>query len=209
MDLISASEDCTVCIWDISSQRIIQKLDHKKGNNSIIELLAFFQFAIWLPSLWLLKIWKRFRVVHVVLETWSKIEMIVSREVNLVFSSLPYDGDAQTNNFPLQEFYLGSLNMHQIVVFCPLTGRITNLVAVPQSSLISTSNRKRVLNQFSVSPLDKYPQPDNLLKSTIPLFPSLQPLRENLNSIGFTSTGSLNQQILDTKVSLSFNLSTL
>ncbi|XP_038894085.1 protein ROOT INITIATION DEFECTIVE 3-like isoform X1 [Benincasa hispida] len=108
MDLISASEDCTICKWDISGQRIIQKLDHKKG-------------------------------------------------------------------------------------------RITNLLAVPRSSLISTSNRKRVLNQFSMSSLDKYPQPANLLKSTIPLFPSLQPLRENLNSIGFTSTGSLNQQILDTK----------
>ncbi|XP_031738866.1 protein ROOT INITIATION DEFECTIVE 3 [Cucumis sativus] len=108
MYLISASEDCTVCIRDISSQRIIQKLDHKKG-------------------------------------------------------------------------------------------RITNLVAIPRSSLISTSNRKRVSNQSSMSSLDKYPQPANLMKSTIPLFSSIQPLGENLNSIRFTSTSSLNQQILDMK----------
>ncbi|XP_022137408.1 protein ROOT INITIATION DEFECTIVE 3-like isoform X2 [Momordica charantia] len=92
MDLISTSEDCTVCIWDISSQRIIQKLDHKKG-------------------------------------------------------------------------------------------RITNLVAIPWPSLISMSNRKRALNHFSVSSLDKYPQPANLLNSTIPLFPPLHPLEENWNSI--------------------------
>lgn len=113
------------------------------------------------------------------------------------------------HKFSLQKFYLGSLNIHQIAVFGPLTGRITNLVAIPRSSLISTSNRKRVLNHFSMSSLDKYPQPANLLESTIPLLPSLQPLRENLNSIGFTSTGSLNQQIFDMKVTLSFNLSTL
>ncbi|XP_022994395.1 protein ROOT INITIATION DEFECTIVE 3-like [Cucurbita maxima] len=104
MDLVSASEDCTVCIWDINSQMIIQKLEHKKG-------------------------------------------------------------------------------------------RITNLVAVPRSSLlISTSNRKRVLKQF-----DKYPQPANLSTSTIPLFPSSRPLGENPNLIGFTSAGSLNQQIFDMK----------
>ncbi|WKA07929.1 hypothetical protein VitviT2T_025699 [Vitis vinifera] len=76
-------------------------------------------------------------------------------------------------------------------------GAITNMVVIPKSSLLSVTNHQRFSNQFRVSLLDKYPQPGNSSMGMITLLPLCCSHRVHLPTIGFQSTVSLNQQILD------------
>lgn len=76
-----------------------------------------------------------------------------------------------------------------------LPGAVTNLVVIPQSSLLSVSNHRRVSNAFGVSSLNKYPQPPNSSKEKIPLLSSCHFLKGN-------HTTHSGQQIYDTEVSL-------
>ncbi|VVA21756.1 PREDICTED: WD [Prunus dulcis] len=99
--LVSAFEDCTICIWDITNWAIIRRFDHKKG-------------------------------------------------------------------------------------------AVTNLAVIPQSSLLSVSNHRRVSNAFGVSSLDKYPQPPNSSKEKMPLLSSCHFLKGN-------QTTHSEQQICDTE----------
>ncbi|CBI15638.3 unnamed protein product, partial [Vitis vinifera] len=71
------------------------------------------------------------------------------------------------------------------------------MVVIPKSSLLSVTNHQRFSNQFRVSLLDKYPQPGNSSMGMITLLPLCCSHRVHLPTIGFQSTVSLNQQILD------------
>ncbi|KAK9278188.1 hypothetical protein L1049_027748 [Liquidambar formosana] len=76
-------------------------------------------------------------------------------------------------------------------------GAITNLVVIPQSSLLSVPNRQRISNRSRVSLLDKYPQPATLSEGMpAHLFTCCSP-KDHHTSIDFQRTNSMNQQILD------------
>ncbi|XP_010248940.1 PREDICTED: protein ROOT INITIATION DEFECTIVE 3-like [Nelumbo nucifera] len=76
-------------------------------------------------------------------------------------------------------------------------GRITNLVVIPQSSLVSVvENHQRVCYGLRVPVLDKYPQPVNSSSGTVTLLPTYCSIEDG-NMTTFRSTHSLNQQILD------------
>ncbi|GAV56525.1 WD40 domain-containing protein, partial [Cephalotus follicularis] len=76
-------------------------------------------------------------------------------------------------------------------------GALTNLVVIPQSSVLPVSNNKRASNQYRVSSLDKYPQPANTSNGLITLLPSCSSLKEDQTSIYNQRTNSLEQQIFD------------
>ncbi|XP_047150144.1 protein ROOT INITIATION DEFECTIVE 3-like [Vigna umbellata] len=74
-------------------------------------------------------------------------------------------------------------------------GKVTNLVVVSLSSLLSTSKNRRVSNEYIISPLDKYPQLSNSIKGT--LHSSLY--RGNQTCIDLKSSELLKQKIFDTQ----------
>ncbi|TKY55314.1 ROOT INITIATION DEFECTIVE 3 protein [Spatholobus suberectus] len=73
-------------------------------------------------------------------------------------------------------------------------GKVTNLVVVSRSSLLPTSNHRRVSNQYYVSPLDKYPQLINSFKGTTTLLSLCRHPRGNQTCINLRSTGLLRQR---------------
>ncbi|KAF5476578.1 hypothetical protein F2P56_003315 [Juglans regia] len=106
LGLISASADCTICIWDVVNRMIIRRFNHQKG-------------------------------------------------------------------------------------------AVTNMVVIPQSSLLSASNHLGVLNQFHVSLLDKYPQPANSSKGTATLLSLPRSFKGTQTSFDSRSTHSSNQHMSD------------
>ncbi|CAI9113104.1 OLC1v1013645C1 [Oldenlandia corymbosa var. corymbosa] len=72
-------------------------------------------------------------------------------------------------------------------------GPITNVLVVSKSSLTSSKNNQRNSTQFSISLLDKYPQPPNLCKGMLTTLPSNFHAHQQENR----STKSLNFQIHD------------
>ncbi|XP_027337416.1 protein ROOT INITIATION DEFECTIVE 3-like [Abrus precatorius] len=74
-------------------------------------------------------------------------------------------------------------------------GKVTNLVVVPRSSVLSTSNQRRVSNQYPISPLNKYPQLINLSKGTTTLLSLRRLYKENQTCIDLRSTGFSRQKI--------------
>ncbi|KAK9106563.1 hypothetical protein Syun_022574 [Stephania yunnanensis] len=78
-------------------------------------------------------------------------------------------------------------------------GQITNIVTVPQSSLIAGGETSsRASHQPRVSPLDKYPQPVNNFKGTVAVLPSS--LADNDIKTEFRSASMTSRQILDLEV---------
>ncbi|KAG2678577.1 hypothetical protein I3760_11G008900 [Carya illinoinensis] len=106
LGLISASTDCTICIWDVVNRMIVRRFNHKKG-------------------------------------------------------------------------------------------AATNMMVIPQSSLLSASNHSGVLNQFHVSLLDKYPQPANSSKGTATLLSLRHSFKGTQTSFDSRSTHSSNQHMFD------------
>ncbi|KAK9118078.1 hypothetical protein Scep_016171 [Stephania cephalantha] len=75
-------------------------------------------------------------------------------------------------------------------------GQITNIVTVPQSSLIAGGETSsRASHQPRVSLLDKYPQPVNNFKGTVAVLPSS--LADNDIKTDFRSASMTSRQILD------------
>ncbi|XP_042951073.1 protein ROOT INITIATION DEFECTIVE 3-like isoform X3 [Carya illinoinensis] len=107
LGLISASTDCTICIWDVVNRMIVRRFNHKKA------------------------------------------------------------------------------------------GAATNMMVIPQSSLLSASNHSGVLNQFHVSLLDKYPQPANSSKGTATLLSLRHSFKGTQTSFDSRSTHSSNQHMFD------------
>ncbi|GFZ17417.1 hypothetical protein Acr_26g0006870 [Actinidia rufa] len=79
------------------------------------------------------------------------------------------------------------------VVNCP----ITNLVVIPQSSLLPSMNHHRAPNQFRVSILDKYPKPPDASNGVLTLLPSHSPSEDHCVASEYRSTNLLKQQFLD------------
>ncbi|XP_057971225.1 protein ROOT INITIATION DEFECTIVE 3-like isoform X2 [Malania oleifera] len=71
-------------------------------------------------------------------------------------------------------------------------GPITNLVVIPQLSLLSMTNNPKVSNQFRVSPLEKLPSPSNSTKGTV-----CCSLKDHRTIVDCRSAETLNRQILD------------
>lgn len=97
------------------------------------------------------------------------------------------------------------------VVSHSYAGSITNLLVIPQSSLIPMKTNQRGSNNFRVSLLDKYPKAVTSSKGTIPLLPSSCSLEDhNTTTSVYRSTDLMNQQILEMEVlSPSLSLSSL
>ncbi|KAG6634969.1 hypothetical protein CIPAW_11G009300 [Carya illinoinensis] len=76
-------------------------------------------------------------------------------------------------------------------------GAATNMMVIPQSSLLSASNHSGVLNQFHVSLLDKYPQPANSSKGTATLLSLRHSFKGTQTSFDSRSTHSSNQHMFD------------
>ncbi|XP_038686277.1 protein ROOT INITIATION DEFECTIVE 3-like [Tripterygium wilfordii] len=104
--LLSASEDCTVCLWDITSWVIIRRFNHPKG-------------------------------------------------------------------------------------------AVTNLIVIPQHSLVSASSRKRNSNQFRVSLLDKCPQSASPCQELVTFLPSCSSLEDDQIPNFFQRANTLDRQIFD------------
>ncbi|XP_017434636.2 protein ROOT INITIATION DEFECTIVE 3-like isoform X2 [Vigna angularis] len=73
-------------------------------------------------------------------------------------------------------------------------GKVTNLVVVSRSSLLSTSKNRRVSNEYIISPLDKYPQLSNSIKGTLH-----SSLYRGKTCIDLKSSELLKQKIFDTQ----------
>lgn len=81
-----------------------------------------------------------------------------------------------------------------------LTGKVNNLVVVPRSSVLSSSHMRRVLNQYTVSQLEKYPQLINSSKESMTLLSLCRLYKEKQSSINLRSTGFLRQNMLGSQV---------
>ncbi|KAJ7956069.1 protein ROOT INITIATION DEFECTIVE 3-like [Quillaja saponaria] len=76
-------------------------------------------------------------------------------------------------------------------------GAVTNVAVIPQSSLLSASNRKRVSNCFNVCLLDKYPQQASSSSGTITHLSLCQLYKEKQTSSALQLTDSLSRHISD------------
>ncbi|KAK7330606.1 hypothetical protein VNO77_24804 [Canavalia gladiata] len=74
-------------------------------------------------------------------------------------------------------------------------GKVTNLVVVPRSSVLSASNHRRVSNQYAISPLNKYPELLNSFRGTTTLLSLCRLYQENQTCIDLRSTGLLRQKV--------------
>lgn len=72
-------------------------------------------------------------------------------------------------------------------------GSISNLLVIPQSSLIPIKNNQRASNSFRISLLEKYPQTPSSFKGMV----TLAPAQEQEIMGEYCSTNLLNQQIID------------
>ncbi|KAI3885304.1 hypothetical protein MKW98_002696 [Papaver atlanticum] len=81
--------------------------------------------------------------------------------------------------------------------FTHAKGQITNLLVIPRSSLPFVENNQRVSYQPRVSLLDKYQQPSNTSRGTVAILPSYCSLEDDLSTAGFSTIGSMNNQILE------------
>ncbi|KAJ4972973.1 hypothetical protein NE237_006147 [Protea cynaroides] len=76
-------------------------------------------------------------------------------------------------------------------------GKITNMVIVPQSSLLPGVENQNISNdQLYVSVLEKYPQSANFSRGPVMRLPTCLPKDSPINA-GFLSTDSMNKQILE------------
>jgi len=87
--------------------------------------------------------------------------------------------------------------IHTELIIVLTAGRVTNLVVVSRSSLLPTSKNKRVSNEYTISPLDKYPPLSNSIRGTTTLHSLGPPNGGNQTSI---DSGSSTQKIFDTQV---------
>lgn len=85
--------------------------------------------------------------------------------------------------------------------FIQFAGPITNLVVIPQSSLLPRMNHHRATNRVRVSMLDKYPKPVDSSKGVLTFLPSHSSEGGRRIALEFQSTNLLKQQILDLEVS--------
>ncbi|KAH7865214.1 hypothetical protein Vadar_003769 [Vaccinium darrowii] len=82
-------------------------------------------------------------------------------------------------------------------IFNHLRGPITNLVVIPQSSLLPRMNHLRPSNHVRVSVLDKYPKPVDSSKGVLTYLTSHSAEEDHRIASKFQSTDLLKQQILD------------
>ncbi|XP_058226358.1 protein ROOT INITIATION DEFECTIVE 3-like [Rhododendron vialii] len=89
------------------------------------------------------------------------------------------------------------VNCAIVRIFCHRRGPITNLVVIPQSSLLPRMNHHRATNRVQVSMLDKYPKPVDSSKGVLTFLPSHSSERDHSIASEFQNTNLLKQQILD------------
>ncbi|KAM7471506.1 hypothetical protein LguiA_009689 [Lonicera macranthoides] len=88
-------------------------------------------------------------------------------------------------------------------------GSITNLLVIPQSSLIPMQTNQRGSTNFRVSLLDKYPKAVNLSEGTITLVPSSRSLEnQNTNTSVYRSTDLMNRQRGTTPAAIQLKIET-
>jgi len=90
-----------------------------------------------------------------------------------------------------------SQNANIELIILLIAGKVTNLVVVSRSSLLSTSKNKRVSNEYNISPLDKYLQLSNSITGTLHSCPLY---KGNQTCIDLKSFDLLKQKIFDTQV---------
>lgn len=83
-----------------------------------------------------------------------------------------------------------------------LAGKVTNLVVINRSLVLSTSNHTRATNQYTVSPLDKCPLQMNSYKRTTTLVSLSRLYKEKQTYIDLRSSNLLRQSISDSQVCL-------
>lgn len=98
--------------------------------------------------------------------------------------------------------YFDGESFHLIVIFSDsrLSGKVTNLVVILQSSSLSTLNHIRSSNQYNVSPLDKSPLQIKGHNETTSLLSLCRIFKEKQTYIDLRSTGLLRQNIYGPQV---------
>ncbi|XP_061366533.1 protein ROOT INITIATION DEFECTIVE 3-like [Gastrolobium bilobum] len=74
-------------------------------------------------------------------------------------------------------------------------GKVTNIVVVPRSSVLHTSNNRRISNEYNVSPLEKYSQSINSSNGTNTLLSLCRLYKEKQTCIDLRSSGFLRQNM--------------
>ncbi|KAI3877050.1 hypothetical protein MKX03_004187 [Papaver bracteatum] len=197
--LISSSMDCTCKVWDIVSGRLLQTHDFSQAITAIsLDPEGQLLFSGSVDG--------RIFVnrVDIGLEENSNS---ISDDQLIVLNG--HNGSITALSFSMSGLWLISAsedctaclwdvrNWAVARRFTHAKGKITNLLVIPRSSLPFVENHQRVSYQPRVSLLDKYQQPSNTSRGTVAILPSYCSLEDNLSTAGFSTIGSMNNQILE------------